>query len=687
MIFWFFMACFETAPEKIPVVDADEDGFLSDVDCDDQNVKINAEAIEICNGVDDDCDGLIDEEDDSLDRSTAQPFFLDTDGDGFGAEEILACNIRFDLTDNGDDCDDSEPDINPSMEEVCNMVDDNCDDVIDSDAIDQTEWFRDLDGDGFGDINQKLSACTTPDGFVADATDCDDVVFAVHPQAIEICNVRDDDCDGLVDDLDPDVDWTTGTVFYLDTDNDGFGVLSEPLQRCAIPEGYATESTDCNDEDIRIHPQAVEVCDDIDNDCDALSTEGGLISAIIAGGERSNITMNQIYTSAQSQEIFFCTGSHSVSIQSSADLELTGIGAVSLQPLLGSVLSQNGGNLRIENVEIEGSLSFQESTVTLNEMELSLGGNTGLLIEGGSVSGNDIEITDSEGEYGGAIHIVDGSLSLSNSVLQGNTAEYGGAIYADQSTISIVDSQIYENTGSAVGGVFLNDSSLSCTGQLGSSKGIFDNTGYGIQLDADSDFVAIDCDIVGNTPEDIATEAHAYFAGEDKNFSCAQGICGSSVAYSVSGLLVDDYSNNNAFRGNIYDVVGYPTLDSFDIALEFSSCDVDLVLYGREEATQPWTLLYEESMSLVGGSGWITSGPVGLPLLDGEQILVGGGWVCDSAPDYSSYTPTVGGYGIGIWSGFRVVDTNYSGSIISEDFGELTSNYLYQQRLYVTSLY
>jgi hypothetical protein len=60
-------------------------------------------------------------------------------------------------------------------------------------------WYRDHDGDGYGDVTQTTSACTAPSGYVADHSDCDDNAAAVHPKAPEVCNLIDDDCDHTVD--------------------------------------------------------------------------------------------------------------------------------------------------------------------------------------------------------------------------------------------------------------------------------------------------------------------------------------------------------------------------------------------------------------------------------------------------------------------------------------------------------
>jgi hypothetical protein len=130
--------------------------------------------------------------------------------------------------------------------------------------------YPDSDGDGFGDDAAAALRCEMPAGFVAKGGDCADDNKDVHPDAKEVCDAVDNNCDGKIDDADPALDTTTGTVFYRDTDADGYGDEAHSKSACAKPSGYTAEHTDCDDAKAAVHPGAAEVCDQIDNDCDQL---------------------------------------------------------------------------------------------------------------------------------------------------------------------------------------------------------------------------------------------------------------------------------------------------------------------------------------------------------------------------------------------------------------------------------
>jgi len=247
-------------------------GFVADAtDCDDTSAAVNPAATELCDGIDDDCDGVIDE-DDAADAGT---WYLDADSDGYGdaATTATACTQPAGHVSDPSDCDDGDPAVNPGAVEGCNGTDDDCDGVIDEDeAIDAATWYADADGDGWGDPAASTVACTGPGGWVLDATDCDDSDPAVNPAATEVCNGIDDDCDALVDDADPSV--AGQATWYADADADGYGDATATQQACTAPSGYGADATDCDDGDPAVNPAATEVCNGIDDDCDAAADEG-----------------------------------------------------------------------------------------------------------------------------------------------------------------------------------------------------------------------------------------------------------------------------------------------------------------------------------------------------------------------------------------------------------------------------
>ena len=233
-------------------------------DCDDGHPEAYPEHPEVCDGVDNDCNGLVD--DDPLDVLT---WYRDSDGDGYGSDLATeACEAPADHVDNADDCDDSDPLAFPGAREVCNLKDDDCDGTVDDDPLDGTAFYVDGDGDGYGDPDLTLTACTAPTGYVTDDADCDDTDDGIHPFAPEHCDTVDEDCDGTADE-----DPVDAPRWYGDSDGDGYGDPGLSVQACAAPAGFVADDSDCDDARATSHPGAPEVCDGLDNDCDATADE------------------------------------------------------------------------------------------------------------------------------------------------------------------------------------------------------------------------------------------------------------------------------------------------------------------------------------------------------------------------------------------------------------------------------
>ena len=176
---------------------------------------------EVCNDVDDDCDGEVDE-------FVTTAYYFDGDADGFGdaQEVVFACSAPAGYVDNADDCDDA------------------------------IMTFEDLDNDGYGSNN--LTACG-----ISNNTDCDDNNASINAGTAEVCNDIDDDCDGSID------NGLTFVGYYADADLDGYGA-GNASSFCADPGvGYSTTNDDCDDMNAGINPGATEIeGNDVDENCD-----------------------------------------------------------------------------------------------------------------------------------------------------------------------------------------------------------------------------------------------------------------------------------------------------------------------------------------------------------------------------------------------------------------------------------
>ncbi len=251
------------------------DGYVTDSrDCYDLDAEIFVGQSESCNGVDDDCDAIVDE-DDAVD---AIDFFGDVDGDGYGDVDnaLTSCTIPAGYVVDATDCDDTDASVNPGELETCNEVDDNCDGTVDEDeAIDASTWYADADGDGFGNEDAIDYACNQPSGYVADANDCDDDDAAISPADSEICDTIDNDCDGDVDE-DEAIDAST---WYADLDRDSYGDAGNTHAACSLPTGYVENDDDCDDLDSSVSPAEAESCNEVDDDCDGDVDEDEAIDA------------------------------------------------------------------------------------------------------------------------------------------------------------------------------------------------------------------------------------------------------------------------------------------------------------------------------------------------------------------------------------------------------------------------
>ncbi len=229
--------------------------------------------------------------------------YVDADGDGYG---VATAGFRTfcDEVPRGyavvpGDCDDGNREVHPGAIEECNDRDDNCNGQVD-DGIPTQEWFLDRDGDGFGSGAATVKCNAPSTQYVDRGGDCDDGDASVHPFAVESCNDKDDNCDGNIDEpfetkgdscrlqcagtLKCNAEGTgvacdapAPVAFYADEDEDGEGAAGSPRLETACadeaPARMASNTRDCDDHDAQTHTGAQEVCDGLDNNCNAAVDE------------------------------------------------------------------------------------------------------------------------------------------------------------------------------------------------------------------------------------------------------------------------------------------------------------------------------------------------------------------------------------------------------------------------------
>jgi hypothetical protein len=310
--------------------------------------------IEICNGYDDDCDGLIDEEG----SSDCVNYYYDKDDDKYYAEDAsfkCLCNPDFKnkfTSEKSGDCDDDDPQRNEGLEETCDGKDNDCDSNIDegflntdkdgkADCIDEDDDDdgkpdtsdncplvanpdqKDSDSDGFGDecdsdkdgdgiINtsdncpdvlnpaqgdldndKKGNECDSDaDGDTFDnAVDCNDLNAGINPAAKEVCNNMDDDCDGSIDE-----DAGDCIIFYKDADSDNYGDPDSSKCLCASDSLYKVlNASDCDDSDKNINPQAQDLCDGVDNNCNGFVDEGYPMKGFACDGSDADLCKDGLW--------------------------------------------------------------------------------------------------------------------------------------------------------------------------------------------------------------------------------------------------------------------------------------------------------------------------------------------------------------------------------------------------------
>jgi uncharacterized delta-60 repeat protein len=180
-------------------------------------------------------------------------WFKDADKDGYtdGTTKV-SCSKPSDeyvASATAGDCNDGDTNINPARAEICDGLDNNCNGTIDDGVL--LVFYKDMDGDGYTDGATQVG-CSAPQGYVLSATsgDCNDSDSSMNPGRTEICDNKDNNCNGQIDE-------GVLLVFYRDQDGDGYGYANNSTQACSQPAGYVSNSSDCDDNNANLHPNTI----------------------------------------------------------------------------------------------------------------------------------------------------------------------------------------------------------------------------------------------------------------------------------------------------------------------------------------------------------------------------------------------------------------------------------------------
>jgi len=412
----------QTSSEEIPTArialygeggpsihDTDGDGFApTEGDCDDTRADVYPGAIEVCDGVDTDCDG---------DFSTEE---FDSDGDGW-----RQCD---------GDCDDSDNRVYPGAAEICDGKDSDCNGAIEDDI--------DFDGDG-------RSEC---DG------DCDDEDAQIYAGAAEVCDYVDNDCNGLVDDVDSDGDGFPGCASGGDCDDNFYFSHPVVLDTNAEPGGDGSFETPFHSlngalENINAHCRKIFI---VPGTHEIESSWAGSDVLLLGGGEYPEDTTLKP----------FSTSSRALRVLPGADLQMENLTA------FGGDSQIEGGFLRIDegavvevnntvffdNHSAEGGAIFVEGgTLIAVDSEFSYNSSTGkggaIFLQNGELFDDGSVFVANEAASGGAIASIEGVLSLQDSRVKSNTATEGGGLYLEDmlsfsfSNVALLNNEALEDGG------------------------------------------------------------------------------------------------------------------------------------------------------------------------------------------------------------------------------------------------
>jgi len=642
-------------------------------DCDDTNAEVNPDGLEVCNGLDDDCDGTID----NSDAEDAQTWYQDGDGDGYGDADssTTACDEPHGFSEDDTDCDDGDDDVNPGAPELCETegVDDDCDGEIDEDdAADVSTWYADADGDGYGEAATTTEECTQPTGFVSDDTDCNDGDESIHPGATELCNNTDDDCDSSTTEGDVVTHW------------DSSGNATDYSSAFSGTSSAPAAVTLADDGELAICDGTYYVNIDAQADVALYGLSGSASDVVLNGG-----------------------GSDAVITSYTDGLELS-LADLTIEKGGGSALfytsATTGGGIACYSSAVTTEITLDGVTIADNDADY--GG--GVWLYDCELTSTDSTIDSNSGEYGAGIALFGGDLSVQESELIDNEAETGGGAFYIQdvsgngATASFRNIEVDSNEAYAGAGLVVYDAAIDMTGSSSSSGIGFTNNddGFGalyIGEGGSIDFATTDTGTSSggddNDPADIycETTGYAYLYEDDEDLICDESSCGTTSSVTLASADTTSDTESGA-RGNIFIAESAATIEDVYWPLATKNgngCDVDFYLVSASSTSaSSWTVEWQDSRTITNSSAqWYSSGGIGVPVEVGTTYGTLLGWDCSAYNDELEYIYDTSGSStsdvdFATTKGRWLLSNGYSGYSTSASSGFDTQDFRYYSIVY-----
>ncbi|MEC8379481.1 MAG: putative metal-binding motif-containing protein, partial [Myxococcota bacterium] len=440
-----------------------------------------------------------------------------------------------------------------------------------------------------------------------------------------------------------------------------------------------------------INPNAVEICDGKDNDCEPLSTENGMISQQTLNGW---VDVSAVFSTGsmtpfaitQPTELLICPGQYDLAFSVESELTMnTTFDGVILSSAHHRVfaVSQNS-TLDIEGITVDdskGAIGCEQGNVLVSD-----GRFYGMYdpiqplfaFDGCNVTFDVVEIEDNiVSTFNPILEATMSTVSFNQVEVTDNiNGQNSTGIFFNQSSLSMIDSTITGQQGGTHRGVLLSDSDLECISTGSGQAGIYDTVVGGadsqsVALLGTSTFSSMGCDFGSmvaagdDVNAKILAGSKAYGPIQSQDIVCdSTGCSGTLDVQSVNATFMTS-PTRFGFTGNVYHVTGNPTLLSIEIPIDASgSCGTELAIWTRSYSSSPWTLRWSEAKNYWFGTSMSFS-PSGLMLKDDEEVAIGYGWACDPNVAMSVFETGNGLTGHLEFPGLRLSASGFTGQSLN----------------------